>query len=52
MTLVDKYIERLKEVHAIEDMNRIIEEAANDNRLTTEEYQTIYLAGIRMVMDV
>ena len=52
MTLVEKYIERLKEVHAIEDMNRIIEEAANDNRLTTEEYQIVYLTGIREIMDV
>jgi len=49
MKMVDWYIQRLVNAVSLSVMNDIVEEAANDDRLTNEEYQRIYLEALKMV---
>ena len=52
MGLVEKYIERLQDAWdngGLSAMNDIIEEAANDDRITNDDYQTVYAAGMDIV---
>lgn len=45
----NEYIDRIRTTVAISDLNAIVEEAANDDNLTTEEYRKIYDKAIENV---
>ncbi len=49
MTLMEEYIKRITEADTLSEINDIVEEAANDDRITNEEYQKIYSYALDMV---
>lgn len=51
MTLVEKYIERLHKAETLADLNEIVDEAANDDRLTNGEYEVVYEESFRMIRE-
>jgi len=49
MSLYDKYRVRLEKAASLSDMNNIIEEAANDDRLMNWEYEELYTDALILV---
>lgn len=48
---MNDYIDRIRKAWAISDLNEIVEAAANDDSLTTEEYCKIYETAINDVRE-
>ena len=49
MEVVAEYLRRLANAVSLSVMNDIVEEAANDDRLTNEEYEMVYAESLKMV---
>lgn len=46
------YMSRISRLNTMDDLNALVEEAANDDSITNDEYQRIYDAAIRRVRSV
>lgn len=48
---MENYMEKIKAADTLDELDRITEQAANDDRLTGEEYTEIYSAALRKAQD-